>query len=330
MTKSFYNTATPDTFTYLEFGSVDTKRSQKNIWDLRLHQEAYDFFMAARYLKDLIVFRRLAKEAKKTSFERQLESYRKEIFTRDIYNSFSKLAALHVTSRGGRGSFVELGSTLMGCIDSMRYLQCIGNRFNRRFSTLNLQKVDFHGIDISGFLNETAQEIYPDHTIITHLDWKKFRTKVDVFFAKGVSLLYAMKSSAELLRALDHARVACFDYSLSTGKEQSQYLGTGKKVVFPTTVSMLKELRKRRGKTLLIEQSSAQLEKSKQKLRAVFYYGEEKLLRKTIAEELRLKKILCKQTRKGDLRALLFYNEKERDLQDTFVHFDAYTKKHGI
>ena len=171
--KGFYNTDKTKSLTFLEFGSLDLSQGEKKIWDFRTDQEAYDFFMLARYMKDLMVFRKLSAEARSGELgTEQFAIYQKEVHTQDFYNSFSKLAALRVASRAREGlakaSYLELGSTLFGCIDAMEFLQVALGYFDQEYRKVDLQtNVDFYGIDISDLLNQTAKAIHSNCSIHT-------------------------------------------------------------------------------------------------------------------------------------------------------------------
>lgn len=313
---SYYNIDDSKSVTFLEFGSIDLEASKKNVWDLRLHQEAYDFFMIARYFKDLLTYRNLVSSAQSEPLEVQLRRYREGVYTRDLYNSFSKLAALSVIRDPSPPSFVELGSTLMGCIDGMRFVR---SRCTVA-PPVDLQRVVFRGIDISALLNDGAKALYPDFTLETFLDLKSCSSESSVFFAKGVSLLYALREVEDLLSALTLGRVCVFDYSFALGERQTQYLGTGKQVAYLPLSQVQAALRSAFPKrTLLVQKTSALLNRDEQRLRAVFYFGEEQILRKIIVQELDLKRQWLMQIGDPDARRLLFYNEQETPLVDDFA-----------
>ena len=137
---TFYNSEIPRCLTYLEFGSIDTKTSEKRIWDFRLNQEAYYFLMLDRYAKYLVAFIKIIASLSVWPIDQQLKYYADQVFTHDLYNSFSKLAALHICdAEAGISSFLELGSTLMGCIDALEYVQKSGQSRAGGFSKLSLE-----------------------------------------------------------------------------------------------------------------------------------------------------------------------------------------------
>ncbi len=329
--KKFYNSDSPEAVTYLEFGSQNPQTLHNSVWDRREHQEAYDFFMVARYLKDIIVLRELIRNSQTLSPDEQLEIFGREIFTKDLYNSFSKLAALHVT-RSIKGpepvSYVELGSTLMGCIEGMEFIQRLGRRFYREFSTLNLKDVIYYGVDISDFLNKVAVELHPELQVTPYTKLSLLPKKLDVFFAKGVSLLYACKGTKDLAQALTTARVALFDYSFSLTSEQLETLGTGKQVAFTPLREFLDALKLVSPTSqLMIQRSTALVDQEKKRLRGVFILGTREIVEPVITEELRLKRELYQLLTSTSSRAVLFYNQRETPLTPDFVPCEEYIRE---
>lgn len=329
--KKFYNSDTPEAITYLEFGSHNPQTQTNSVWDRREHQEAYDFFMVARYLKDLIVLRELTRNSQTLSPDEQLENFGEEIFTKDLYNSFSKLAALAVTKslKGPEPvGFVELGSTLMGCIEGMEFIQRLGRRFYREYSTLNLKDVIYYGVDISDFLNKVAKELHPEHQVIPYTSLSLLPKNLDVFFAKGVSLLYACKGARELVEAVTTARVSLFDYSFSLANEQLEILGTGKQVAFTPIKEFLSSLKELSPTSqLMIQKSTALIDREKQRLRGVFVLGAKDTVATVVAEELRLKRELYKLLTSRSSRAVIFYNQLETPLEPDFVPCEEFIRE---
>ncbi len=294
---------TPNALTFLEFGAINLKTNSKSIWDFRLHQEAYDFFMLARYMKDLMIFRKLA--AGNDALEAGLATYQAGVFTKDLYNSFTKLAALHVCAADCAPTFVELGSTLMGCIDAMRYLQSIGGRCDPHFSDLDLRSVEWRGIDISQLLNDVAEAIYPSYPIKTYLSHQLFHDSTDVFFAKGVSLLYAFDSAAEFADYLARSQIAIFDYSFSISQQQSEILGTGKPVTYLSLPEVLQHSSS--AGQLFFDRATLTVDHAKRRIRTLCYFGSDEHVTRVVAEETRLRDIVAARLSDESQRALLYY-----------------------
>jgi len=186
--QDYYSDENPECLTYLEFGSINRVSPEKHIWDFRLHQEAYDFFMLARYMKDLIWYQKLARIASSASLPEQGKLYQKHIYTQDLFLSLHKLAALHVLwhRKSGTGElpqYFELGSTLMGCIEALEYLRGLGSFLDSSFSALNLQKISYHGVDVSDLLNEVAVAVHSGYDVRVSVR-DDSRREYDLFFCQ--------------------------------------------------------------------------------------------------------------------------------------------------
>jgi len=322
-TEKFYNEKESKRLTYLEFGSINTSEGGKTVWDFRLHQEAYDFFMMARYMKDLMAYRWLRKKSKDLSWAEQLDYYEKNIYTQDFFNSFGKLAALHIAS--STPTYLELGSTLMGCIEALEYLQAIGARCGKDFSDLDLGRTSFYGIDISHLLNEVAVAIHPGHQTLTFLEQNEIAGEVDLLFAKGVSLLYATRTTDELLRLFEKSRVSYFDLSFALGKPQERYLGTGKKVTY-TSIDAFLIRTKKLGKKLFIQEGNAMLDKKT--LRANFYFGDPDVVSRILKEEQRLRQAVSDALRDEEKKTLFLGPLVSDNDSSDFILAEDYLAKH--
>jgi hypothetical protein len=53
--KTCYGCATHECLSFLESGKVDLKNCKKTVYNFKLHQKAYDWFMLARYANDILV-----------------------------------------------------------------------------------------------------------------------------------------------------------------------------------------------------------------------------------------------------------------------------------
>jgi len=63
---NYYGSSQVDSLSYLEFGSIDLAKAQKRIWGYWQDETAYDFYMFARYARDLFSFRDFCCEKYKT------------------------------------------------------------------------------------------------------------------------------------------------------------------------------------------------------------------------------------------------------------------------
>ncbi len=299
--KRFYGDDSAALLTYLEFGSIDRVQGRKNIWDFRVHQQAYDFFMLARYMNDLMLCRDVTQTAGRRRALATTKEYAAGVHTNDLPVSSVRLAAVHVLADGSRPSPVaalELGSTLMGYIDSLECLQAIGAAIDGvvPFSSVDLQAQDYRGIDISPLMNKVAHALHPSHALT--LTTARDERAVDLFMAKGVSLLYATSHARDLAAWLTSASVSLFDYSFSLGADQRGYLGTGKKVTYASLATVLRACRAH-GKELYVRSSTSVLDPATGRLRCQCYCGDPDTVKRILDEEWRLTVALRKGERSG-------------------------------
>jgi len=314
--KRFYGRDSFDTVTYLEFGSKELATGQKQVWDYREHQDAYDFFMLARYMKDLVTFRSLRQILQEgdpgDAWDDIWSTYDRDVYTADFHNSFTKLAALHVC-HSDNPSFFELGSTLFGAIDALLFLQEILESVGSA-RKVDLSCLEYFGLDISRYLNRVAEEIHPDYRITTFEERSQGPDAYGVFFAKGVSLLYAIDNVESLASLLGRAECAVFDYSFVLGEPQNEILGTGKSVVKLSYAAFSKELeRSFPGKSLFIETNSARYNKETRQLRANFLLAEPVTLQGIVREERELKQCLLEERALSKYRKPMFASGESAD-----------------
>jgi hypothetical protein len=194
--------------TYLDFGM--TKAGKRTAYDYREGQIAYDLFMGARYLNDLIAYRH----------GRVDEVYHPE----DVRDTLRKYTALSVCAGSSpRLTYYEVGSSVMGVIDALEYL-------NTEYRELETRHITWHGVDNSSFMNSMAQYTHDGHDI--RLSTTVDAIPCDLCFAKGVSLLYAIDTEALLCDVLSSCRIAIFDYTFARAGTISEVVGTGLPVTF--------------------------------------------------------------------------------------------------
>src|SRR3989344_8907324 len=144
--------------TYLEFGYKDGEKRHPYI--VKEGQEAYDFFMTARYLKDIIGYRTC-----------HIDYIHHEEDLNDNLKKYSALCAC----KGASGPLVyyEIGSSLMGAIDSLEYL-------NKKFGKLDVRDILFAGVDNSRMMNTLAFYTHPGYKLA--LFEEKAVIPCDLFF----------------------------------------------------------------------------------------------------------------------------------------------------
>jgi hypothetical protein len=194
--------------TYLDFGMI--KRGKRSCYDYREGQQAYDLFMGARYLNDLIAYRH----------GNVGDVYHPE----DLRDSLRKYTALSVCRREGHPlTYYEVGSSVLGVIDALNYL-------NQKYERLNTAEIAWYGVDNSAFMNAMARYTHESYDV--HLAERVDPVPCDLFFAKGVSLLYAIHDEALFGDVLDNSRIAVFDYTFARDGKVSDVVGTGLPVTF--------------------------------------------------------------------------------------------------
>lgn len=240
---------------YLEFGRK--KGKGKTVYDLRTGQQAYEFFMVSRYLKDIMAY--------KTGKVRLI--HHKE----DLVDNTKKYAALVACKRAlSPLVFYEVGSSLMGVIDSLEYL-------NKRFKMLNIKKTRFLGVDNSDIMNFGASVIHNNYYLKLYEKIKL--VKCDLFFAKGVSLLYAFSDEKLFCDVLKKSKISIFDYTFSLKDSIKDNIGTGKKVTFLSLDKCKKQLQGS-GRELVLFPSKRIDTKSKEKVSYECVYGDKKTIKK--------------------------------------------------
>ena len=214
--------------TYLDFGLVQGGRRVS--YDYYEGQHAYDLFMGARYLHDLMAYRRGDVDA----------VYHPE----DLRDTLRKYVALTVCApHTSRLTYYEIGSSVFGVIDAINYL-------NDRYRELDTSAIAWHGVDNSLFMNQMARYTHQDYEL-TLRDTAR-PVACDLFFAKGVSLLYAIDDEAMLCDVLNSSRIAIFDYTFSREQKVRDVVGTGLPVTF-LSLDRVRERLNLRGKTLILE-----------------------------------------------------------------------------
>lgn len=196
--------------TYLDFGN--TIAGRRTSYDYYEDQSAYDLFMGARYMGDMIAYRN--GEVDKV--------YQREDL-RDQNRKYAALVALKVNTSQ---IFYEVGSSLMGVIDALEFL-------NKTFQQLSVTDIAFIGVDNSRWMNEVAQYTHPQYKLKLYYDIKQSKkVQCDLFFAKGVSLMYAFSDERAMCAALKKSRLAIFDYTFSRRGKLQHYVGTGVPVTY--------------------------------------------------------------------------------------------------
>lgn len=228
----FYGTTNLSTLSYLEFGAIDLLNGSKTVWDFRVNQKAYDWLMLARYANDMATYLDMIDAAKDGSIDAAIDIYRREIHHRDDFSvNLGKLIALTIaSSENASPSFFELGQTLFGCIEGMEFCKVLLQKMDMSLHIPDLQRVAWYGVDISRLFNRFAVRMHPGYSVSVYEAVDELPIQPSLFFAKGVTLLYAIRSLDGLFKLLNSCDAALFDYSLSVDGTQEVTIGTGKTV----------------------------------------------------------------------------------------------------
>ncbi|MDQ7834354.1 MAG: hypothetical protein RDU24_03135 [Humidesulfovibrio sp.] len=249
----FYGNQCNQTVSFLEFGQIDLGAGKKTIWDFRLHQKAYDWFMLGRYSNDLLAYRAMSRDLGQVPLEKIFGHFDEEVHhPMDGVTSVAQMCALAAAE--GR-SFLEFGQTLYGCIDAMSFVQKLCAQLGISGLEVPLEQVSWFGADLSAMFNELAEVMHPGLHVEARADLGKLPDQVDVRFAKGITLHYAVREPDELFNIMGGAKCALFDYSISLHGRQQATVGTGKTLCYLGVEEFLEE-RRRLGVPLLVRRSS--------------------------------------------------------------------------
>jgi hypothetical protein len=233
-TTTYYGTEHPTTFTFMEFGEIDVESCKKKTWGYKMHQKAYDWFMLSRYANDVLAFNQMKRMIGNTSDQEIIDHFNREVHHDDeMALHLSKNIALAVTQDSPvlhSPSFYELGQTLFGCIEGMELYQDLLENWKIECPRIDTKKTEWYGVDISDMFNELAKLFHKEYSIRTMLLPSGLPERMDVFFSKGITLLYAVRTIADLFSTIRTGRLAVFDYSFSMDKVEDTTIGSGKTV----------------------------------------------------------------------------------------------------
>lgn len=307
--ETFYGTGESKAISYLEFGSIDLSSSKKDVWDFRLHEKAYDWLMCARYANDMVTYIDMKEKLGQLSLTELARLYRGGVHHRnDISGNLGKLCALTVVGnlaeKNKKSSFYELGQTLFGCIEGMEFCREFLKHLGVRFPFIDLKKVDWYGVDISHLFNRLAVLLHGKYRVTTLEDMNQLPRPVDVFFAKGVTLLYVVRNVRQLLDILDRARLSVFDYSFSMKGEQETTIGTGKLVKYLDFGSFRRKYRQS-NKRMFVRENKSRYDAATHRVFLDCVYGEEDLCRDFIKLDEKVRRKLIMKLSSGDDELIL-------------------------
>ena len=267
----YYGTKALEGLTYLEFGGINLKNSQKEIWDFKTDQIAYDLFMLARYSREIIGYQDCKNYLIKRDYKNFLKIYSEDIHTKDFLNSIITWVALnHLKKNGFSQKFYELGFTLFGCIEAHEVCNSLLPKKNK------IKNITYSGEEISYLLSEIALKLHSNYKVEYSLRHDEL-TNDSLFFSKGVTLLYALKSIKTFYDYISKPKISVFDYNFSLREKRTKILGTGKKINY-LPLDKFKEYALHKGNALLIRKSDIQYDPRNKLLRCNCLYGNKYLL----------------------------------------------------
>ena len=293
--KTFYGTSELDSLSYMEFGSIDLVEGKKNVWDFRLHDKAYDFLMHARYSNDIFGYLLMNDMLENGALIDIFNLYSQEIYHKDdAAGNLSKLLGLLIFKKifpQDNLIFFELGQTLFGCIEGMEFYQQLLKKIKFDFESISLNEVYWHGVDISPFFNRFAKVMHEKYTVNTMVELSNMQTKADVFFAKGVTLLYACSTIKELFHVINKGKFSIFDYSFSLIEKQETILGTGKHVNYLAYNQFYNEYINH-DKKMYIKEGNSKVDESLKRVWVDCIYGEEEFCQQYIRDDMKIRREL--------------------------------------
>lgn len=292
----FYGTEKVSSLSYLEFGGIDFNSSKKLVWDFKIHQKAYDWYMHARYSNDIFYYMTMLDHLGELSLSAVIEKFTHEVHHADDFSmSLSKLIALGLTVKkiqSAQQSFFELGQTLFGCIEAMEFCQALMRQTGVDFTEINLRNVEWCGVDISDFFNKLALIMHNNYTMYTFDTINSIVGIKDVFFAKGVTLLYAIRDIEQLFSLLDTGRICLFDYSFSLEEEQEIVIGSGKVLKYLKFNDFVNRL-KGSPRALYLKKGCSFVDKGNVRITIDCLYADEHICRKFVDIDVSVRRTLC-------------------------------------
>ncbi len=321
-----------DVFSFLEFGAIDPSEPSRLTWDFRTGQTAYDWLMGARYLNDIVTYRDIVAQASSGS-----EADLHQLFSRGVHHpddagiNLSKLIALKCLRTAKQGddppSFFEFGSTLFGCIDGMQACGELLKRLEIGEDELDLGRVKWFGVDNSEYLNKVAELIHPTHSISTELSLSQSFSGTDLFFAKGVSILYQVRSAQELIEMVDCSTLGVFDYSLSYTGERDFYIGSGKPLRY-LNVNEVVPMLDNDDTVMMIRRSRSNYEPLLERIIFDGVRGPKTLVDAYIAEDTAVRAHVSRKAEDDGFRSMLW--AKETGSADDWVGLQDFCREKGL
>lgn len=247
--EAYYGDKKGELLSYLEFGSIDLKGAKKTIWGYWQDQDAYDFYMFARYARDLFLFRDFISQDDKTIKE-LCECIKKTAHDKIVDYLFKYAGVITLIEAGKQeGGVCESGSSLFGFIEEVIATDYALNN-GKYISKINNLK--YLGSDISEMMNRGAEIFHPENSFAFStadtIDKLMEEYKgIGMFYGLSISLRYALRKADDIVKvALQSELVVLNRLSLSYEGDIQIKAGTGK-YAYVVSVERLKQLLQQNG-----------------------------------------------------------------------------------
>lgn len=320
----FYGTDKTDTFAYLEFGAIQINAGEKTVWDFRVHDEAYNWFMFSRYANDLLTYIEMSEAIHTERVENIFNIFKQNIHhPDDAALNLNKLVGLAVCHKTGEGlSYYELGQTIFGCIDAMEFLFKFLKYNEIRFPDIDLSQVNWYGLDISEMFNKFSKIMHQNYKVHTMFQHQYLPEMVDVFYSRGISLLYAIRDIDSIFHTINKSRCAIFDYSLTMSEEEEVTIGTGKSVRYLNYLDFLEALRRQDSKSMFVYTGKSKYIPDTNRLWIECLYGEEDICNDFIEMDLKIRDQLSSKL--SSVPGYSHFMDEQCDIKSAWVSIEEF------
>jgi hypothetical protein len=257
--------------------------------------------MLARYSNDIAGFDRMIASLENSRYDKIIETFKSEVHHQnEITLGIAKLAGiLTMKAEAERVSFFELGQTIFGCIDTMEFsIQLI-----RKLGLKNIRGLDFpvlskdvswYGYDPSDLFNLFSKKLHSGYSICAESDYQKIPERYDVFYSKGITLLYAIREIRELYKMIERGTCAIFDYSFSMSGTEEATVGSGKVIAYLDLKDFVYQL-KQSSRELWINPEKSHIDREKNRIWLDCLFAPPEISKRYIENDLEMRTLLAKK-----------------------------------
>ena len=183
--------------------------------------------------------------------------------------------------------------------NSMSYFKILYHALLKHYNLSNFEynsnKITWYGVDISEMFNELSIMLHKDLDVKTSLDTSILPKVVDVFFSKGITLLYAIRDVNSLFKTINSGRLSIFDYSFSLKHNEDITIGSGKTVRYLFLNDFINELNNNNTKLFLVKKANSKFIEDHNRLWLDCVYGEIDLVKNFVKEEIKIRNNIYNQ-----------------------------------